>query len=297
MSALSLITVLYQSQEVLADFFKSLVAQTYQDFDLYIYDNSPDNLSYLAAQEYIQKYALEQQVYLIKNTENVGFAVANNQGIQAALQKGAKYIGIINNDIVFDDPYLLANMLNECQKNPIVVPKMRYFDNQTIWCAGGEFIRYKGIVRHFGDGQAADLPQYNQAKLVEFAPMCFMFIRSELFKTIGLLDEKTFVYYDDADWLWRAKLAGYQVYYAPHLVIDHKVSSSTGGGNSLFTIFYGTRNRLYFIHKHFSWFDQIRSYLFFFSTRIPTYLHYNPAQRTQLIKGIRAGIHLIKNKN
>ena len=80
-------------------------------------------------------------------------------------------------------------------------------------------------------------------------------------------------------------------------MIDHKVSSSTGGGSSLFTIFYGTRNRLYFIHKHFSWFDQLRSYLFFFSTRILTYLLYNAARGAQLIKGIRAGIALINNRN
>lgn len=294
---IGLVTVLFNSADVLPGFFQSLSRQTFDDYWLYILDNSLDNFSFEAAQEEIEKYSLNN-VTLIKNSENVGVAAANNQGIKLGLEAGCEYLLILNNDIEFEDVNLFQNMMSlaERKKEKLITPKMYFHDNGLIWCAGGEISKLRGTVRHFGEMQA-DLPQNSITGYTEYAPTCFMLVHREVFERIGLMDEKYFVYYDDVDFIWRSNQAGYKLLYWAEGKISHKVSSSTGGDDSPFSIFYSNRNRVYFIRKNYSPIFKFISLTYTLATRFLKYMKNSSSSKgLNFKKAILAGLQMPLDK-
>lgn len=266
--SIGLVTVLFNSAPVLPGFFESLVKQDMDNYWLFIIDNSLDGISFATAKELIKQHDIKN-VTLIKNNENVGVAAANNQGIVCSLDMGCEYVLLLNNDIEFKEPALLSDMLlvAEQRQEKMLVPKIYFFDSGKIWCAGGNFNHWTGTTRHLGEGQC-DNGQFDVGGYTEYAPTCFMLIHRSVFDTVGMMDEKYFVYYDDTDFVWRANLAGHKIYYWPAGLVWHKVSSSTGGGDSPFSIYYGTRNRIYFVKKNFRWLNKATAFCYFFMTRL-----------------------------
>jgi len=248
---IALVTVLYKSEEMLADFLKSLSIQYFRDFHLYFIDNHPQAHAKARLQQLLQKYSIPHYTYL-SNIRNVGVAAANNQGIEASLAGKYTHTLLLNNDIVFTDPHLLGTLYQEAiqRKLALVVPKIWYYGTQKIWMAGGILHTKRALTEHMGDLQE-DGPEYNHARFVNYAPTCFMLIDNEVFRKIGVMRPEYFVYYDDTDFLFRAVKRGYQVYYMPQLGIWHKVSAATGGTQSLFSIYYMARNRLFFVRKNY----------------------------------------------
>lgn len=244
---IGVVTVTYNSAQVIDGFLISLLKQTHEDFILIAVDNcsSDRTLETLRRQS-------DSRVVVIANSENVGIARGNNQGIRAGLEAGCNLILLINNDTEFGpdllDGLFLALRDRHCD---IVVPKIMYFaEPNTIWCAGGHFDRLKGYLPvHYGQGQV-DLGQFDQPRPVEYAPTCCMLLRKEVFLQLGFMDEQYFVYSDDADYCLRAKRAGLVLMYLASEKLWHKVSSLTGGAESKFTVRQLTRSHIYFIRKN-----------------------------------------------
>jgi GT2 family glycosyltransferase len=281
---IGLVTVLFNSADVLPGFFLSLSRQIFDDYWLYILDNSLDNISFEAAQAEIEKYSLTN-VTLIKNSENIGVAAANNQGIKLGMEAGCDYLLILNNDIEFDDATLFEEMMSlaERENAKMITPKMYFHDNGLIWCAGGEISKLRGTVRHFGEMQP-DLPENSKTGYTEYAPTCFMLVHREVFERIGIMDEKYFVYYDDVDFVWRSNQAGYKLLYWAEGKISHKVSSSTGGDDSSFSIFYSNRNRVYFIRKNYAPLFKYISLTYTLATRFLICIKYSKTSKAMNFK-------------
>ena len=295
MAKLGVVTVLYQCNDVLEDFFKSISLQSFNDYHLYLIDNSPsaetDNLIvYL-----VEKYSIAAFTHL-KNPENYGVAKGNNQGIELALGNNAEYIILSNNDIDFHQDYLFEQMVNcAVQKGEdMIIPKIFYHGTNKIWMAGGIFINYKGTSATIGDKEP-DGEKFNQEKHFNYAPTCFMLITKKVFDTIGLMDEKYFVYYDDNDFVYRAIKKQFKIYFLPKLEVFHKVSFSTGGAESLFSIYYLNRNRIYFIRKNFSFPLKQIALAHTIITKSIRYLMYNSDRKKQLFKSIKDGFSMPVN--
>ena len=111
------------------------------------------------------------------------------------------------------------------------------------------------------------------------------------------MDENYFVYYDDTDFIYRAVKAGYKIFYMPTLEVMHKVSTSTGGAESLFTIYYTNRNRIYFLRKNFKGFNKLVPLTFTLVTRLMKSLVYNKKQSLSMWKAILAGFKMKVNGN
>jgi hypothetical protein len=84
---------------------------------------------------------------------------------------------------------------------------------------------------------------------VETASGCCLFVPAEAIRDIGFLDEAYFLYYEDMDYLERARQAGYEVWYVPAARVFHREGSATGGGTSPLALYYYIRNRHYFVKK------------------------------------------------
>lgn len=281
---IGLVTVLYNGIEVLEGFFISLEKQTYKNYTLYVIDNSPDDVALDESKRLSKLYNIES--VFINNNDNYGVAKGNNQGIEKALEDECEYVLLLNNDIEFAGN-TIQDMLEYSMKYNefIMIPKIYYYGTNKIWMAGGYISKLRGTSPHRGDGEE-DNGQYDVVEQVNYAPTCFMLIKKDVFEKVGMMDEQYFVYYDDTDFVYRANEKGYKLIYFPEVSVAHKVSTSTGGSESLFSIYYGTRNRLIFIRKNFTLFYRIIAMSFFYVTRIIRYFVYDKERKSQLLKAI-----------
>ncbi len=254
---IGIVTVLYNSGPVLSDFFRTLEIQTYKDFKLYVIDNNSNDNSLELSKELSAEASFD--TVILPQNENVGVAKGNNIGIKRALEDNCEYVLLANNDIVMEED-CIENLLNGmiAMNVSMAVPKIYYHDTKKmIWAAGGRFRISRCTNPHRGIRQL-DKGQYDKNSLIEYSPTCFMLIRSEVFAKVGYMDENYFVYYDDADFVWRAvKEKKERLAFIASSILWHKVSFCTGGCMSDFYIHFYNRNKIYFARKHFNLIQKI----------------------------------------
>jgi GT2 family glycosyltransferase len=242
------VTVTYNSGEVIDGFMASVLEQTHSDVAIHIVDNASSDHTL----ERIATYK-DSRVQLIVNGENRGFAEANNQGIQAALTTGCEFVLLMNNDTEFERS-LIEKLLDGLKEYPcdMVAPKIVFHhDQRIIWSAGGGLDPDRGYSGfHHGYGEM-DQGQFDSPGRIDHAPACCLLIRREVFQRIGLMDTHYFTYVEDTDFSYRAMCAGLTMMYVPSVRVLHKAHSLTGGLFSSFMMRYITRNRIYFLLKHF----------------------------------------------
>jgi GT2 family glycosyltransferase len=169
----------------------------------------------------------------------------------------------------------------------MAVPKILYYNTNLIWMAGGKMDNWRALGVHAGYN--APNKGFDTIEPITYAPTCFMLIDHAVFDRIGIMDEKYFVYCDDTDFVYRAIQQGFKMIYTPHVVIDHKVSVSTGGDNSSFYIYYSNRNKIYFIRKHYRLLRKWIALAYMLLARFFFYLKFDKAQKQKLVQGIRDG--------
>ncbi|WP_070107027.1 glycosyltransferase family 2 protein [Burkholderia plantarii] len=284
------VTVLYQSDEVLDEFFASLAVQVGVALRLYVIDNSASDSGSVMAAALAAAAGLPARI--VFNDENAGVARGNNQGIALALAAGCDYILLANNDVAFLDPHTISKLIAPiaASSTPIVTfPKIRYHGTNRIWCAGGTISRLKAITTHIGDGHE-DAGQFDVPGVSEYAPTCFMALHASVFARVGMMDEYYFVYYDDTDFVWRLNRAGIHPWYVPSSLVSHKVSFSTGGGESPFSLFYCTRNRLYFSRKNLDFPYSLLAQAYSVAAMLVKCPRFGAAGRRSVLRGIGAGM-------
>jgi GT2 family glycosyltransferase len=211
-----------------------------------------------------EDFKSEIPIKIIKTDSNLGFSGGNNIGFKYALENGADYICLLNNDTVVDE-FFLENLLKIGEENKefgILVPKIYfakgfefykgYKENElgkVIWYAGGK-MDWKNVIGYHSGVDRVDRGQFDKSGETELATGCCMLIKKEVFKNIGNLDDKYFLYYEDSDLSMRAKNAGFKIIYVPDSIIWHKNAGSQGGSGSALQDYYITRNRLLFGFKY-----------------------------------------------
>lgn len=249
MAKIGLVTVLYNSEKVLDEFYDSLNKQEFKDFCLYVINNNSPDKS-LEKSKKLAENVFFNSIF-IDNKENYGVAKGNNQGINAAINDGCEYILLTNNDIVLENDTISLLYQNHIRNEAdLSVPKIYYAgEKKIIWACGGSFNKIKGTTNHFGNMEL-DNGQYDLNYKVAYSPTCFMLISRQVFEYIGLMDEKFFVYYDDTDFVYRAtQKSKLDLWYFYEPVLYHKESFCTGN-DSDFKTYYMLRNRIYFAKKH-----------------------------------------------
>jgi len=202
------------------------------------------------------------EVKLIANTDNPGFAVANNQAIR---QSVGEYVLLLNPDtlveedtfrkcLTFMDEHPDAGALG-CKlidgsgkflpesKRGFPTPWVAFcktFGLSTLFPRSPLFNRY-----HLGH-----LPE-NETNEVDVLAGCFMFMRKTALDKSGLLDEAFFMYGEDIDLSYRIQQAGFKNYYFPETKIIHYKGESTKKGTLNYVrTFY--QAMIIFARKHFS---------------------------------------------
>ncbi len=171
------------------------------------------------------------RVDVVVNASNLGYAAGNNVGIRRALDDGARFLLLLNNDTTVAPDFIDQLMLPMREPNAvgITAPKIYYAEPRNrVWYAGGEISLWKGSARHAGIRQT-DRGQFDRPRDVAYASGCALFARRDVFERVGMLDDSYRAYFEDADLCMRAARAGFRVRYVPTAKVWHRISASTGG--------------------------------------------------------------------
>lgn len=244
MKKISAVVLNYKVKDQTLQCIEYLKAQNYKNLEIYVVDNdSGDGLA--------EEIKNNLSVCFIQNKQNLGYSGGNNIGIKKALEKGSDYVFILNPDTILP-PDTLTKLLERAEERNAAVagPKILFSNKKTIWFAGGVFDIANVLGGHRGVDEE-DCGQYNIEEKTDYITGAALFIKKEVFEKIGLFDEKYFLYYEDSDFCFRAKQAGFKIMYIPSAVIYHNNAQSTGLGSGL-QDYYITRNRMLFASKFLS---------------------------------------------
>ncbi len=244
-SKIAVIILNWNGKEDTLECLDSVYKMGYPHLEVIVVDNGSSDNSVLAVRERFKDVAL------IENKANLGFCGGNNIGIRYALSQKPDYLLILNNDAVVE-PSLIKELKDVVDSDPAigaVSPIITFYDNQDL-------IYFSGTKIDWGNGDFYGLYPRRHIETaqglldIDFTGWCATFMKREVMEKVGLLDERFFAYYDDADWGVRAKACGLRTVLYPRKLAAHKVSSSTGGSFSPLVYFYLFRNRLFFMRKH-----------------------------------------------
>lgn len=237
----SIVMINWNGREHLSRCLPSIAAQTYRNYELVIVDNGSTDDSVAYIREHFPA------VHLLRNDENLGFAIANNQGI--AVTHG-EFIVILNNDTQVELGWL-DSLVAAAQSHPEMgafACLVMFSDKRDVIDSAGLTVSVlgHGCQNRLGDTTVGT----EEAKEVFGASATAAMFRRELLDDVGLFDEDYFIYYEDVDLAWRARLRGWRSFLVPQAVVYH-VHSATVGRGSPFKKRLLTRNRMWTTTKNF----------------------------------------------
>jgi GT2 family glycosyltransferase len=192
----------------------------------------PDSVPFIRASEMVMDNEIcRSPVVLIANQANGGYAAGCNPGVLFALKNDFEYIWILNNDTRVH-PDAATALLNFSGAHPdagVIGSTLVDFDfRDRVQCTGGCYYSpLTTVFRYAEKGQS--LPKAISTPLqkeLDYVYGASMFIRSEVFRRIGMLSEDYFLFYEELDFCHRAQAAGYRLAWCPGSVIYHKQSRS-----------------------------------------------------------------------
>jgi GT2 family glycosyltransferase len=188
------------------------------------------------------------EVELVRTGVNLGFAGGNNVGIRRALDRGADWVLLVNNDAAVE-PGILDALAGGAAARPdagVLACKVLFAGSDRLWYAGAGFDPYLGRSRHDGFGEPDTPGELGDTVRATGAGMA---VSRAAIETAGLLDEQLFLYAEDLEWCLRIREDGFAVVYVPQARVRHRVSAAAGGAGSPTTAYYETRNMLSVVER------------------------------------------------
>jgi GT2 family glycosyltransferase len=241
----SIITVNFNGSEDTLEMIESLTKITYPNFEIIVVDNHSERDHPRVIKE---RYP---SVVLYESNVNMGFAGGNNLGIMRAR---GEYVLLLNNDTIVDKGFLepLVKKMESDHKIGCVSAKLRfYYDRSVIQFAGYTPIDHR-TMRSFAIGyREKDMGQHDTDKETPYAHGAAMMVSMKVIKEIGIMSYIFFLYYEEADWCYRIKNAGYTIWYIHNSLVYHKESIAVGKISAL-KIYQQNRNRIVFLRRNVS---------------------------------------------
>ncbi len=211
----------------------------YPAFKIYLVENGSSDQS---AAFFRERFGNDAQIKLIFSLHNLGFAGGNNLALREILKEKYSYVLFLNNDTVVDADFLNL-LINEAEKNKtsgLAGPTIFEYKNpQKVWFAGGKISWLRQRVLH-----KKKIKPHSRKNA--FISGCCMLVKTKVFHSVGFLEEKYFLYYEDADFCLRAKEKGFTSLYVPNSKIWHDEVQAT----TPLKTYYLVRNGLYFFEKN-----------------------------------------------
>lgn len=236
---LSVIVPNLNGKHHLVDLFAALGAQTFTDFEVILADDGSTDGSV----EFVE--AAYPDVRVLVNRRPLGFVANCNAAADAAT---GRVLVLLNNDTA-PDPTWLEKLAVAICANPeaaIVTSKIRLFDRRDTLHTAGDMLGADGIARNRGVWEQ-DAGQYDRLTTVFSGCGAGSAYRRDVWQALGGFDPDFWMYLEDVDYAFRARLQGHEVVYASEAVVYHKIGGS--GGDTLASYYVG-RNTIWNIVKN-----------------------------------------------
>ncbi len=274
---------------------RSIKKITYPNFKIVVVDNGSKDKE----AEVIRK-TFGHLVDVIREEENIGFAAGCNVGICWGLRLGARYILLLNNDTIVD-PNFLTELINISESDPrigIVGPKVRFYERpELIYSAGGKVNLWTGSTPNIGFNEHDD-GRFDNIDNVDYIIGCAFLIKREAIETVGLLHEKYFAYYEEAEWCLKTRKAGFKVVYVPKSKIWHKNPDKKKDSANILRVYYLSRNRFLFLKRNSTSVQFAISTLYFLASDLvlltKSKIFLNPLLVVAHLKGVCKGLIMLR---
>lgn len=209
---MSVIIVGYKSRFDLRTCLTSLKPSLSQDDEVLVVDNNSRD----GTQQMIRRFF--PWARLICNPENTGYGSGNNLGAREAR---GRYLAFLNPDTIVDRGWLdpLAVTLDRHPAAGLATAKILLMSVDQSINACGTTIHISGIT--FCHGLGLSKYAMSQCQNVDAVSGAAFLIRRALFQQLGGFDEDFFLYMEDIDLSWRARLLGYHCLYVPESIVYH----------------------------------------------------------------------------
>jgi GT2 family glycosyltransferase len=218
------------------------------------------------------------RLVFIQNEKNSGFAAGNNIVLKLLTGEDA-YVWLLNPDMVVQEDTLtqLVNFTTEQPARSIVGAVIKFYEQP------GKIHFYGGCRIRFHSATVMPVTAPDQVSRLDYISGGSLFTKAASFREIGLLPEEYFLYWEETDWCYRARQAGYQLAVCPTAICFDKVGTSIGRGFA--AEYYYTRNGLLFVSRYQA--GKIPFVVFFSLLRL---LKRTLSGRWDRVRGIREGI-------
>lgn len=195
----------------------------------------PVDFCTISENEFLDK-ELNPKIVFVKANQNNGFAAGNNIALKYILKFGIpdSYIWLLNNDtVVYKEALsiIVEQMsLHQDEKCIYGTPLLDYYNPTTIQLIGGVYNKKTGLSSHFGEGSSKEDYDINFdeiIKKIDYPTGASMLIKMPFLRELGLLSEDYFLFFEELDWVSRAKVIGGKVLILNCFGVFHKQGGST----------------------------------------------------------------------
>lgn len=232
-----------------------------RDTKLYLIDNSPTND--------LEKYFKHPKIEYFFVNANIGYGAGHNIAIRKSMQSNVDYHLVLNPDVVFNTE-ILDELIEFMDSNAAIgnlMPKVLYPNGKIQYLCkllptpydwiGRRFNPFKGIVKNRNQLFELQFSGYNKMMEVPYLSGCFMFLRVDSLRNIGLFDENIFMYGEETDLCRRLIAGGYKTIFYPEVSIVHEFQK--GSHKSWRLTWIGIKSAIYYFNKWGWFFDKERS--------------------------------------
>jgi len=241
-------------QRTIGSFLKSTVTG-----QLTIIDNSPTNS--------LKQFCCQPNVHYIFNGKNLGYGKGHNLAIHQQLNRSIYHL-VLNPDVYFNHDVLekLFHFMENNQQAGLVMPKVLGSNGQLqmlckllptpIDLATRRFFPFEGWFKSRNEKYEMKYSGYDQVMNVPFLSGCFMFLRNEALRKVGLFDARFFLYAEDTD-LSRRMHRQFETLYFPGTEISHV--HARGSYKDFRLTFHNIKSAVQYFNKWGWFFDAERS--------------------------------------
>jgi GT2 family glycosyltransferase len=239
----AIVIVIWNGRDDTIECLESWKADTYPNRQIIVVDNGSSDDSVAVIRERFP------DVVVLQTGKNLGFTGGNNVGIRYAVENGADYVYLINNDTTVE-PQHLEKLVETAEANPeagLVAPVIHDFDApRAIWFAGSAMDLKRGAAWHDNQRQPErDVAPYD----VPWVTGCAMLVRADLMRKLEGFDDRYYLSWEDVDLSLRIRKEGRRLLVAPASRIYHKGGQSGKNLDGIYG-YYAVRNSLLLASKH-----------------------------------------------
>lgn len=248
MTKLAIVILNWNGRKYLEQFLPTLVQSLPDYAEIVVADNAStdDSVSFLKAQY--------PSIRILEHLENEGFAKGYNHALKNV---EAQYYCLLNSDIEVTEHWIepIIEQMDANEKIAAVQPKLLSYNKRDEFeyaGAAGGFVDKYGYPfcrgRVFSNLEK-DHGQYDTSMDIFWATGAAMFVRSDVYRTMGGLDADFFAHMEEIDFCWRIKNAGYKIKINPQSVVYH-IGGGTLPKNNSFKTYLNFRNNLFLLLKN-----------------------------------------------